>query len=172
MAMKKRIILKHDKTKHFFDFKALYTRKDTVNNWEIFFDAVKKEFEEKFGKLQHDTIEEYQNEVVNDIIMWLAHLMANKEFTRGDARAIEELLNSLTWYGIAAEEKYIDRIPRNKTHYLALYKWLAKNKGDETYLDAVIRAPKKLKGTKIINQKHADNYKKFWNRHLKNKSGH
>lgn len=90
-------------------FSSIYTRDENVKNWEDFFNCVRKEFIEKFGKIEQDTIEEYQFDKINMMIVWLRHLVAMNKYDRGNARAIEELLTNVTWYEIAGEEKFKDR---------------------------------------------------------------
>jgi hypothetical protein len=90
-------------------FKGLYTRNNNVNGWQSFFAAVEKEFKEKYGQVEKDTIEQFQLEEINRILMWINHLLADRKYSRGDARAIEELMRAVTWHEIAGEEKFRER---------------------------------------------------------------
>ena len=106
-----------------FLFEAKYTRKNSISNWDLFFKAVVKEFREGIGSIERDTLEEFQMELVEDIVMWLRHLIVGKNFSRGNARAIEELLADVAWYGVVGWEKikpFFDDIQRgfDKLHNL------------------------------------------------------
>lgn len=81
------------------------TRKASVQSWEDFFKELRRAFTQGSG----ETIEKYQHELLASMLDWLRWLVCTEPFTRGKARAIEEVMTDFCAYVVAEAEKFRDR---------------------------------------------------------------
>lgn len=91
-----------------FDWKKALSDKATT--WAGFFRGISNQFDRGYGRSRGKaTLDSYQRGQLALVEMWLRHLVADREFDRGDVRAIVELLDAVCWYALAGEQRYRDR---------------------------------------------------------------
>lgn len=91
------------------------TRKENVQSWDAFFVELRKAWKLKVDLKawrtagRGNTIEKRQREKLSKIINWLDWLHGNEPFSRGRARAIEELMQNFSWFVVLEGEKFRDK---------------------------------------------------------------
>ncbi len=78
-----------------------------MQSWDDFFVELRKTWKLKVGR--GNTIEKLQRETFNVIVDWFAWFHGSELFSRGRARAIEELMQSFSWLIVLEGEKFKDK---------------------------------------------------------------
>lgn len=99
------------------------TRKLTVRGWDAFFGELSRAWRMKVRR--GNTIEGQQRQTVNEIIEWLRWLIGGQPFSRGRARAVEELMQHISWLVLLEGEKFRDKFlwMEKRLSMVAAMKW-------------------------------------------------